>query len=715
MGELTFFLGLQVKQKDDGIFISQNKYVADILKKFDFTTMKTASTQMEPNKALIKDAEAKDVDVHLYRSMIRSLMYLTASRPDIMFAPCAKFQVTPKTSHLHIVKRIFRYLKGQPKLGLWYPRDSPFDLEAFFDSDYARASLDRKSTIGEETIYKEWEGRMEMDATTTSSLEAEQENGNINRTQSMTTLNEPLPQGTGSGSGLRTIPKISDESSKRAAEEELEQECSKRQKTKESLEPREKEDDELIQKDLQKNGDDSVDVRHRGATTTVSSLDTGQVNDKQVLISEGSPVTTTETYMETYKNVSQDIRDQLNAKAEALQIILTGIDNDIYSTIDAYPNACEMWKAIERLKQGESINVQDLETNLYWEFGKFTSQDGESLELYYSRFYKMMNESQELKTVSYHKLYDILKHHQNEVNEIKAKRISRTANPLALVAQQKPVYHPQNHPTHYTQNFSTRSQQAATRSRGKNSSTRSQQAATRNRGKAIVNSSQPISDQEPSMVDEDDETHVARECQKPKKANDAAYHREKMLLCLKMKHLKFSLISSGLSREDFMLKDCENLDKMKEKDDACIFMRYSAQSRAYRVFNKRTRVTVETIHVNFDELPQMASDHASFDPAPECQRMALDHDSLSPSTKCQENVSHAAETVTTSNELDLLFSLMFAELLNGSSQVVSKSSAVNTADAPNQRQQHNTTPLNNQTTHVPTCQAPTQAPNCHIS
>nr|GEX91050.1 hypothetical protein [Tanacetum cinerariifolium] len=82
---------------------------------------------------------------------------------------------------------------------------------------------------------------------------------------------------------------------------------------------------------------------------------------------------------ETYKKVSQDIRDQLNAEAEAVQIILTGIDNDIYSTVDACLNACEMWKAIERLKQGESINVQYLETNLYWEFKKFTSQDGESL------------------------------------------------------------------------------------------------------------------------------------------------------------------------------------------------------------------------------------------------------------------------------------------------------------------------------------------------
>ncbi|GKB06518.1 putative ribonuclease H-like domain-containing protein [Tanacetum coccineum] len=118
IGELTFFLGLQVQQKEDGIFISQDKYVADILKKFDFTTVKAASTLIETNKALNKDEEAEDVDVHLYRSMIGSLMYLTASRPDIMFAVCA------------------------------CARDSPFDLEAFSDSDYARASLDRKSTTG---------------------------------------------------------------------------------------------------------------------------------------------------------------------------------------------------------------------------------------------------------------------------------------------------------------------------------------------------------------------------------------------------------------------------------------------------------------------------------------------------------------------------------------------------------------------------------------
>ncbi|GJZ05183.1 putative ribonuclease H-like domain-containing protein [Tanacetum coccineum] len=136
------------KQKEDGIFISQDKYVIEILKKLGFSDVKTASTPIETHKPLLKDVDSEDIDEHMYRSMIGSLMYLTSSRPDIMFAVCARFQVNPKVSHLYAVKRIFRYLKGQPKLGLWYPKDSPFDLVAYTDSDYAGASLDRKSTTG---------------------------------------------------------------------------------------------------------------------------------------------------------------------------------------------------------------------------------------------------------------------------------------------------------------------------------------------------------------------------------------------------------------------------------------------------------------------------------------------------------------------------------------------------------------------------------------
>nr|GEW93375.1 hypothetical protein [Tanacetum cinerariifolium] len=123
MGELTFFLGLKVLQKKDGIFLSQEKYVGDILKKFGYSHV---------------------------RSMIGSLMYLTTSRPDIMFAicTCARHQVTPKECHLHTVKRIFRYLKGHPTLGRWYPKESPFDLVAYSDSDYGGATQDRNTTTG---------------------------------------------------------------------------------------------------------------------------------------------------------------------------------------------------------------------------------------------------------------------------------------------------------------------------------------------------------------------------------------------------------------------------------------------------------------------------------------------------------------------------------------------------------------------------------------
>nr|GFB81274.1 retrovirus-related Pol polyprotein from transposon TNT 1-94 [Tanacetum cinerariifolium] len=159
----------------------------------------------------------------------------------------------------------------------------------------------------------------------------------------------------------------------------------------------------------------------------------------------------------------------------------------------------------------------------------------------------------------------------------------------------------------------------------------------------------------------------------------------------------------------YIVRDGENLDKMKEKGDECIFVGYSNQSRAYRIFNKRTRVIMESIHVNFDELPQMASDQLSFDPAPECQTMALNHDSLSPAIQRQASVPQADKTVTTSNELHLLFSLMFDEFLNGSSKVVSKSFVVSAVDDPYQHQ-HYITPLNNHITPAPTCQVPTLVP-----
>ncbi|GKD83177.1 hypothetical protein Tco_1350016 [Tanacetum coccineum] len=161
---------------------------------------------------------------------------------------------------------------------------------------------------------------------------------------------------------------------------------------------------------------------------------------------------------------------------------------------------------------------------------------------------------------------------------------------------------------------------------------------------------------------------------------DTAY-RPVSRLSFRLKQLQVHVFGSLCH----IVRVVENLDKMKEKGDECTFMGYSTTSRGYRVYNKRTRLIVETIHVNFDELPLMASDHVNSDPVPQFLTTVLEQGSLSLGPQSQENVPQVVETVTTSNELDLLFSLMFDELLNGPTQVASKSSAVNAVDAPNQR------------------------------
>ncbi|KAD3067056.1 hypothetical protein E3N88_34936 [Mikania micrantha] len=150
MGELQFFLGLQIKQKPDGIFIHQSKYTKELLKKFDLQNCKPCSNPMSSTTQLDADLKGTSVDETLYRCMIGSLMYLTASRPDIMFATCvcARFQAAPKESHLIVVKRIFRYLQGTLSLGIWYSTGHSCKLVAFSDSDYAGCKLSRKSTSG---------------------------------------------------------------------------------------------------------------------------------------------------------------------------------------------------------------------------------------------------------------------------------------------------------------------------------------------------------------------------------------------------------------------------------------------------------------------------------------------------------------------------------------------------------------------------------------
>ncbi|GJX14709.1 ribonuclease H-like domain-containing protein [Tanacetum coccineum] len=220
--------------------------------------------------------------------------------------------------------------------------------------------------------------------------------------------------------------------------------------------------------------------------------------EKTVPVAKGSSKTTTEGYMENYKNVSQDIRDQPNAEAEAVQIILTGIDNDIYSIVDACPTACEMWKAIERLKQGESINVQDLETNLYWEFRKFTSWDGESLESYYLRSQQAATKNKGKEIVNsppltYDQEPDMVTEDDALSNE---KEIDKL---MALISLAFLKYDNQ------------RADYVA--------------GARENVGTRVVQQSRI------QCYNCKEYKHVAWECQKPKRAKDEAYHKENMILC----------------------------------------------------------------------------------------------------------------------------------------------------------------------------------------
>ncbi|GJU72056.1 hypothetical protein Tco_1263461 [Tanacetum coccineum] len=256
-----------------------------------------------------------------------------------------------------------------------------------------------------------------------------------------------------------------------------------------------------------------------------------------VAATEGNPAIQQHTTIETVLNMTPENKEHFLSEKEAIFLLLTGIRDDIYSTVDACKTANEMWIAIERLQQGESLNVQDVKTNLFWEFGKFTSRDGESMESYYSRFYKLMNEltrnnlqvttmqvnvqflqqlqpewsrfvtvvkqSKEIDTISYHTLFDILKQYQNEVNDIRAERIAKISeedsdpeqaqrdkdmqNNLALLAKYfKKLYKPTNN------NLQTSS-----------------------------NSKNKTEDTTP---------------RKPKRVKDYSYHKEKMMMCKQAEH-----------------------------------------------------------------------------------------------------------------------------------------------------------------------------------
>ncbi|GJY65364.1 retrovirus-related pol polyprotein from transposon TNT 1-94, partial [Tanacetum coccineum] len=213
---------------------------------------------------------------------------------------------------------------------------------------------------------------------------------------------------------------------------------------------------------------------------------------------ENSPAVPEYTTVETILNMSPANKDHFESEKEAIHMILTGIGDEIYSTVDACNTAHEMWEAIERLQQGESLNIQDVKTNLFWEFGKFTSHDGETIESYYTRFVTIVKQQHKLDEVSYHKFFDILKQYQKEVNELRAERIAKNANPLALVATAQPHQDP-----YYQTSKSHKSYAPTSRT---SLPTRSN-ATTRHKGKEIA---KPITPPSESASEEDSDPEQAQ-------------------------------------------------------------------------------------------------------------------------------------------------------------------------------------------------------------
>ena len=178
MGQMSFFLGLQVSENPDGIFINQSKYSTEILKKFGFDSSDPVDTPMISSSKLDEDQTGVMVDQTKYKSMIGSLMYLTASRPDLLFAVCmcARYQSRPTKRHMEAVKRVFRYLKGTTHMGLWYPKDTAMALTAYSDADHAGCQDTRRSTSGGAQFLGEklvsWSTKKQL-STSISSTEAE--------------------------------------------------------------------------------------------------------------------------------------------------------------------------------------------------------------------------------------------------------------------------------------------------------------------------------------------------------------------------------------------------------------------------------------------------------------------------------------------------------------------------------------------------------------
>ncbi|GJT72515.1 hypothetical protein Tco_1031801 [Tanacetum coccineum] len=317
---------------------------------------------------------------------------------------------------------------------------------------------------------------------------------------------------------------------------------------------------------------------------------------------EGRPAVQQHTAIETVLNMTPENKEHFQSEKEAIFLLLTGIGDEIYSTVDACNTANEMWIAIERLQQGESLNVQDVKTNLFWEFGKFTSRDGESMESYYSRFYKLMNEltrnnlqvttmqvnvqflqqlqpewsrfvtivkqAEKIDTVSYHRLFDILKQFQLEVNDIRAERIAKSANPLALIAAAQPYSDNYYQAPKPQRSNATSSSKDKTSDLNKHIGTKEMQ---KNFGTPCHNNFKKLYKptnnnlellQTPGTrlkIPHQGIWALCKEYRKPKQVKDYAYHKEKMMMC----NRSLNKCSTASEQADWLEDTDEEIDEQE--------------------------------------------------------------------------------------------------------------------------------------------------------
>ncbi|GJT80369.1 retrovirus-related pol polyprotein from transposon TNT 1-94 [Tanacetum coccineum] len=313
-----------------------------------------------------------------------------------------------------------------------------------------------------------------------------------------------------------------------------------------------------------------IDTKPNGEGLRKSIL-TGPYVPSTVLVqavaaTEGNPAIQQHTTIETVLNMTPENKEHFLSEKEAIFLLLTGIGDDIYSTVDACKTANEMWIAIERLQQGESLNVQDVKTNLFWEFGKNNLQVTtmqvnvqflQQLQPEWSRFVTVVKQSKEIDTISYHTLFDILKQYQNEVNCIVLSRISKSANPLALLAAAQP-YSDNYYQAPKPQRTNATSSSTRTKvTRFNLSSSEEDSILNKNKTEDTTprynndNQSGQFGNQRTMTVVGARETvgsqvvqqngiqcfnckgfgHYAKECRKPKRVKDYTYHKEKMMMC----------------------------------------------------------------------------------------------------------------------------------------------------------------------------------------